>query len=383
MTEAPARPPLRLEYLDPHALAENPSNWKFHGAEQLGAIDELMAAVGWAGALLLNERTGRLVDGHGRLALARRSAAPVPVLVGDWSEEQERQILLFLDPTGWMATADATALKMLQDSAGSSLLPTGDNLAALLEAVRAAGQLVPAARSVGETTTDGSANGDPSTGIAPVRPSAAEVPNALWPTDNPWGVPVLDLALQADAVEAPVTLWGTQGQTKRMPGTWAFYSADSDFDVLWSNPGKVFPSEAPCLVEPNWSTTDQAPFAVALWGIYRRRWIARYWQSHHKRIFVDINVHHSLLEPHEGTPGHAPAFLGVPKGWRAFATRAHGNRPEALEAEHAAALAHSGADSLLFLVFGGGRRVEQLARDRGWAWVPEPDRLKPRERPSE
>jgi hypothetical protein len=143
------------------------------------------------------------------------------------------------------------------------------------------------------------------------------------------------------------------------------------FEPLWQNPGKVLPSGAPCLVEPNYSTHDQTPIVCDLWGIYRRRWLARYWQSQGRRVFVDINVHHRLLHEHEATPGHAPAFLGVPRGWRAFATRAHANRPEMLAAEYDAALAHSGAPSLLFLVYGGGKRVEALARERGWVWVPE------------
>lgn len=374
---------LRLEYVAPETLTEHPHNWKIHDRAQLDALGDLMGAVGWAGALLHNERTGRLLDGHGRLAIARRSSAPVPVLVGSWSEEQERQILLYLDPTGWMSRADAKALDALLAGADASALlaaAEGAPLATLLEAVKAAGELLkPEPETAGEPGNEPLADGEPE----PVpRPAAASVPNALWPTDNAWGVPLLDLAMQADAVEAPVTVWGTQGQTRKMGGTWVFYAPDESFDALWLNPAKVLPSGAPCIVEPNWSTTDQAPFAVALWGIYRRRWLARYWQSQGRRVFVDLNVHHDLLAPHPATAGAIPALLGVPKRWKAYATRAHGNRPEMLESEHAVALSHAETDSILFLVYGGGKRVEELAKARGWAWVPERNDARRKSQPS-
>lgn len=364
---------LRLEYLEPRDLAEHPGNWKFHGSDQLASIESLMGSVGWAGALLLNERTGRLVDGHGRLSIARRSTEPVPVLVGDWTEEQERQILLYLDPTGWMARADGQALERLIRGADPAALLAAESgpMAELLEAVKAAGEFPGTSSPAPGDATLPADVGASEGRETPARPSAATVPNAIWPTDNPWGVPVLDWNMQADAVEAPVTVWGTQGQTRAMGGTWVFYTADDAFDHLWINPAKVLPSGAPCLVEPNWSTTDQAPFAVALWGIYRRRWLARYWQSQGRRTFVDLNVHHALLEPHEATAGQIPALLGVPRGWKAYATRAHANRPEMLEAEHAVAVSHAGTETPLFLVYGGGRRVEELARARGWNWVPE------------
>jgi hypothetical protein len=103
--EAPA---LRLEWRDPAELAENPRNWRRHPDAQLAVLSGVLAEVGWAGACLYNERTGRLIDGHARRKVAlEQGSAKVPVLVGDWSEEQERKILATLDPLAAMATADA------------------------------------------------------------------------------------------------------------------------------------------------------------------------------------------------------------------------------------------------------------------------------------
>lgn len=99
---------LRLEYVQAGSLTENPANWRTHGEGQMKALGELVhdPEIGWAGALLFNERTGRLIDGHAR----RRLVSPetlVPVLVGSWSEEAERKILLTLDPLGTLADSNA------------------------------------------------------------------------------------------------------------------------------------------------------------------------------------------------------------------------------------------------------------------------------------
>jgi hypothetical protein len=103
--------PLRLEWRTPAELAENPRNWRSHPAGQVAALDGLLDDVGWAGALLYNERTGRLIDGHLRRERAlARGDGKVPVLVGSWDEEQEKKILATLDPIGSMASADADAL---------------------------------------------------------------------------------------------------------------------------------------------------------------------------------------------------------------------------------------------------------------------------------
>lgn len=59
-------PELRLEYLDPSQLNENPANWRMHPSSQIEALQDVMQDVGWAGALLYNESTKRLIDGHAR-----------------------------------------------------------------------------------------------------------------------------------------------------------------------------------------------------------------------------------------------------------------------------------------------------------------------------
>lgn len=111
-----AQPALRLEWRTPQELAENPRNWRMHPAGQTKALQGIMQEVGWAGALLYNEASGRLIDGHARRKLAlEQGSERVPVLVGSWTEAQERIILASLDPIAGMAEQDDAALQSLID----------------------------------------------------------------------------------------------------------------------------------------------------------------------------------------------------------------------------------------------------------------------------
>jgi len=110
--KTPKSQPVRLVYAEAGSLAANPHNWRTHPGEQMVALEATLAKVGWAGALLYNERTQRLIDGH-----ARQKAVPpetvVPVLVGDWTEEQEKFILATHDPLAGMALPDGAKLREL------------------------------------------------------------------------------------------------------------------------------------------------------------------------------------------------------------------------------------------------------------------------------
>ena len=120
-----ALPPLRLEYRSPAELAENPRNWRTRPDSQLTALADVIAEVGWAGAALYNERTGRLIDGHARKKIALdQGCEKIPVLIGSWDEATEAKILASLDPIGAMATADQGKLEALlrEVSTGSEAL---------------------------------------------------------------------------------------------------------------------------------------------------------------------------------------------------------------------------------------------------------------------
>lgn len=134
-SEAQEQPSLRLEWRTPQELAENPRNWRTHPASQTKALQGVMQEVGWAGALLFNEASGRLIDGHARRKLAlEQGSEKVPVLVGSWTEAQERIILASLDPIAGMAETDDAMLKALIDEVSQET----PEMAALLEEIAGA-----------------------------------------------------------------------------------------------------------------------------------------------------------------------------------------------------------------------------------------------------
>jgi hypothetical protein len=111
--------PLRLEWRTPDELADNPANWRQHPEAQTAPLAQTIRQVGWAGAMLYNEATGRLIDGHARKNLPADTLVDgkVPVLVGRWTEEQERLILLTLDPIAALAETNKQAMGELLLSA--------------------------------------------------------------------------------------------------------------------------------------------------------------------------------------------------------------------------------------------------------------------------
>ena len=74
----------------PDQLLANPANWRIHGKAQRAALRDLLGSVGFVAQVIVNRRSGRLVDGHLRVDLARaRGEASIPVTHVDLSEDEE------------------------------------------------------------------------------------------------------------------------------------------------------------------------------------------------------------------------------------------------------------------------------------------------------
>lgn len=182
-------------------------------------------------------------------------------------------------------------------------------------------------------------------------------------TAEEWGIPILDLAMQATEIVRPARKWGTTSRSARMEGTYFFYANDYIWHRLAFDPGQLPRTGCRCAVEPNFSTHEDLPRAKVLHDIQQKRWIARQWQKAGVRIFVDLNVEPCFRDL---------ALLGVPYGWRAYATRKHRDvRLSELEADWRMAVKHADTEDVLFAVFGGGQRVKKMCGDRGWEWCPE------------
>jgi len=96
----------------------NPNNWREHPDTQQEAIRSILQRVGWVQGVIENVTTGNLIDGHARVSEAkkRNASTPIPFVKVDLTEDEEKQILLLLDPIGAMATGNEAAIKALMDS---------------------------------------------------------------------------------------------------------------------------------------------------------------------------------------------------------------------------------------------------------------------------
>ena len=98
---------LTLAWMDPYELAENPLNPRHHPQAQRRSLHAALESPGWLQALLYNQRTGRLIDGHLRRQEAIESGiTEVPVLVVELDEASERAALASIDSITAQAEVD-------------------------------------------------------------------------------------------------------------------------------------------------------------------------------------------------------------------------------------------------------------------------------------
>lgn len=95
-------------------LLANPLNFRLHPDNQQQALAGAIDDIGFIRSVTVNQRTGRVVDGHLRVTLAARSGVEtLPVEYVDLDEAEEAQALLSLDPIAAMAGTDRDKLDEL------------------------------------------------------------------------------------------------------------------------------------------------------------------------------------------------------------------------------------------------------------------------------
>lgn len=100
----------------PENLLANPANWRTHPKSQRDALRGVLNEVGFVQRVIVNQRTGFVVDGHARIEVAMSEGqTEIPVLYVDLSEEEEALILATLDPLGALAGKDDDRLSELLD----------------------------------------------------------------------------------------------------------------------------------------------------------------------------------------------------------------------------------------------------------------------------
>jgi hypothetical protein len=122
-------------------------NWRIHPIPQQQALAGVLSEVGWVQNVIINERTGNLIDGHARVTVADRNGeTEIPAVWVDLSEEEEALVLATIDPLSAMAAVDREQLAALLEE-----VSTGDAaLQAMLDSLAQDAGIVPPVDPTGE-----------------------------------------------------------------------------------------------------------------------------------------------------------------------------------------------------------------------------------------
>jgi hypothetical protein len=95
----------------PADLLNHPDNVTIHTAEQQEDMVRMFRKIGWAASVLVSETSGRIIDGHMRVAVALNAGeATVPVDYVGLTEDEERKALLYLKRMPSLAGLDRVNL---------------------------------------------------------------------------------------------------------------------------------------------------------------------------------------------------------------------------------------------------------------------------------
>lgn len=184
--------------------------------------------------------------------------------------------------------------------------------------------------------------------------------DVLYESDNIYEIPNLLLEMQAGKVELPLSPWGANSRLRKDVSTYHFYVDDYRFEALFKDPIKLLTSGCKAIVEPNSSCHDQTPIAWGLQLIYRKRWLARYFQECGIRVYADLNVSHKFIEYN---------MMGIPKGYNAFFTRGLDGWLESLKLDLQVAQEISGLQKPNLVVYGGGKEIQEFCRANGLLYI--------------
>lgn len=113
--------------VNPREIVPNEKNWRRHPKHQKEAMNETLNEIGWIQDVIVNKRTGHLIDGHLRLELAiKNNEESIPVKYVDLTEEEETKALITFDPLSSMAEIDRGLLDDLISSLQESEPPLPD-----------------------------------------------------------------------------------------------------------------------------------------------------------------------------------------------------------------------------------------------------------------
>lgn len=184
--------------------------------------------------------------------------------------------------------------------------------------------------------------------------------DCLYESNNEFDIPNLLMEKQAGKLQLPFAPWGADSRLRKDVATYHFYVDDYRFEAIWKDPVKVLTSGVKALVEPNLSVYDTTPIAYGLHQIYKKRWIARFFQECGLLIYADLNVSTKFKDFNK---------MGIPDGFDAFFTRGYSDRLDYLKDEFQTARQISGKDSPNLLVYGGGDTIREFCIKKSLVYV--------------
>lgn len=134
--------------VDPASLLASPDNPKIHPRSQVDALEAVLRSIGWLQPIIVNHRTGHVLDGHARVLLALRKGEPtVPIEEVDLDPDEERAAIAILNRTASLAVADPAML----DAALRAIRTDDPTIASMLSAFAKDVGLLDVALPVGES----------------------------------------------------------------------------------------------------------------------------------------------------------------------------------------------------------------------------------------
>ena len=104
---------ITIEYMRPSELKPHPHNFRKHPKKQRVALKRSLAEFGFVVPIVVNKRTGFMLDGHLREEVVSDSDDKIPVSVVDWDELKEKKFLAAFDRIGELAEPDQSDLAKL------------------------------------------------------------------------------------------------------------------------------------------------------------------------------------------------------------------------------------------------------------------------------
>jgi len=122
--------------VDPSTLRAHPKNARRHPSRQRRALASAIDTVGVIQDVIVNRRTGLILDGHLRVDLAvAEKQTQLPVKYVDLDEAEEALVLATFDPIGALAHLDMEEMATLREELAPSLdKPLADLIAELAPA---------------------------------------------------------------------------------------------------------------------------------------------------------------------------------------------------------------------------------------------------------